>query len=241
MLGENNTHFAVQSTNAMRMPPPNTATLCEEAGHEDDQSCGMDSDDADLARALALPLQSPVALPEVLPPPEPSEEAGSEDDQSCGMDSDDADLARALALPLQSPVALPEVLPAMLPPLSPISSPQPESGDEAGEDLTVSVADSRVEVERLQAENDTLKAESSAAATAATATIEQLKTGVNEVLRAEQRARLSVEATMPEGRAWTFAKQYVLQPGAESWQAPLSEEAKTAVITELKAKFKDKG
>lgn len=93
---------------------------------------------------------------------------------------------------------------------------------EADEDSTVSGADFRAEVERLKAENETLKAEnetlkaeSSAAATAANANIEQLKTNI-EALTAEKRARQSVEATLPDDRPWTFAEQYVLQPGAES-------------------------
>ena len=37
-----------------------------------------------------------------------------------------------------------------------------------------------------------------------------------DTLKAEKRARKSVEATLPEGRTWTFAEQYVLLPGAES-------------------------
>ena len=37
-----------------------------------------------------------------------------------------------------------------------------------------------------------------------------------EAFEAEKRARQSVEAALPEGTTWTFAQQYVLQPGAES-------------------------
>jgi hypothetical protein len=90
-----------------------------------------------------------------------------------------------------------------------------EAGGEPDEDSTVSGADFRAEVERLVAENETLKAESSAAATAANAKIEQLKTNI-EALTAEKRARQSVEATLPDDRCFTFAEQYVLQPCDES-------------------------
>ena len=90
-----------------------------------------------------------------------------------------------------------------------------EAGGEPDEDSTVSGADFRAEVERLEAENETLKAESSAAATADTAEIERLKTKI-KALEAEKRARQSVEATLPDDRPWTLAEQYVLQPGAES-------------------------
>ena len=108
-----------------------------------------------------------------------------------------------------------------------------EAGGEADEDSTVSGADFRAEVERLKAENETLKAESSAAATTANAKIEQLKaessaaaTAANakieqhktniEALTAEKRARQSVEVTLPDDGHWTFAEQCVLQPGPES-------------------------
>ena len=90
-----------------------------------------------------------------------------------------------------------------------------EAGGEPDEDSTVSGADFRAEVERLEAENETLKAESSAAATAATAEIERLKTEI-KALKAEKCARQSVEVTLPDDRTWTFAEQYVLQPGPES-------------------------
>ena len=90
-----------------------------------------------------------------------------------------------------------------------------EAGGEPDEDSTVSGADFRAEVERLEAENETLKAESSAAATAATSEIERLKTEI-KALKAEKCARQSVEVTLPDDRPWTFAEQYVLQPGAES-------------------------
>ena len=62
----------------------------------------------------------------------------------------------------------------------------------------------------FRAENETLKAELSAA----TAEIERLKAD-NEALKAEKRARESAEAALPDGTTWTFAQQYVLQPGAE--------------------------